>query len=106
MLKPILEVMIEAAREQDAAAQRARQSNIEIAETAAAGAAARAVMRIDEKFSELKQQKADIATVQDPMKGLMARTMEMLINQITGQLFGGQVGTAPGLVDKRGQGGK
>jgi len=106
MLKPVLEVMVEAAREQDAAAQRAKQSNMEIAETAAAGAAARAVMRIDEKFQELRQQKPDIAQSPDPMKGLMARTMEMVINQITGQIFGGQVGQTPGLVDKRDQGGE
>jgi uncharacterized protein (DUF2342 family) len=58
-------------------------------------------MRIDERFNELKQQKPDIATVQDPMKGQMARTMEMLMNQLTGMLFGGQVGPTPGLVDKR-----
>jgi len=106
MLKPILEVMVEAAREQDAAAQRARQSNMEIAETAAAGAAARAVMRIDEKFQELRQQKPDIAQSPDPMKGLMARTMELFINQLTGQMFGGQVGPTPGMVDMRGQGGR
>jgi len=48
-------------------------------------------------------QKADIATVQDPMKGLMARTMETMMNQLTGMVFGGQVGPTPGLVDKRAQ---
>jgi len=48
-------------------------------------------------------QKADIATVQDPMKGLMARTMETMMNQLTGMAFGGQVGPTPGLVDKRAQ---
>jgi hypothetical protein len=72
-----------------------------IAEAAAAGAAARATMRIDERFNELKQQKPDIATVQDPMKGLMARTMEMMMNRLTGMVFGGQVPPTPGLVDKR-----
>jgi hypothetical protein len=40
------------------------------------------------------------------MKGLIARTMETVINQITGQMFGGKVGPTPGLVDKREQGGK
>ena len=77
-----------------------------LAEAAAAGAAARATMRIDERFEELKEKKTDIATVQDPIKGLMARTMETMINRITGMMFGGQVGPTPGLVDKRAQGGQ
>ncbi len=102
-LKPIMDVMEQARRDMDAAAQRARESNAEIAEAAAAGAAARAVMRIDERFSELKQQKPDIAQAPDPMRGLMARTMETIMNQLTGQMFGGgQAGPVPGLVDKRG----
>ncbi len=101
-IKPVLDVMEQARRDMDAAAQRARESNAEIAEAAAAGAAARAVMRIDEKFSELKQQKPDIAQAPDPMKGLMARTMETIMNQLTGQMLGGQAGPVPGLVDKRG----
>jgi len=44
------------------------------------------------------------------MEGLMARTMEMMISRMTGMMFGGQgggqVGPTPGMVDKRGQGGK
>jgi len=64
-------------------------------------------MRIDEKFSEFKQRKTDIATVPDPMKGLMARTMETMMNRMTGMFGGpgGQVPPTPGMVDKRGQGG-
>jgi hypothetical protein len=100
-IKPILDVMDQARRDMDAAAQRARESNAEIAVEAAAGAAARAVARIDEKFAELKQQKVDIATVQDPMKGLMARTMEMMMERMNAMLIGAPAGPTPGLVDKR-----
>ena len=101
MLKPILDVMEKAREDMDAAAERARASTEEVAQAAAAGAAARAAMHIDEKFEQLKQQKADIATVQDPMKGLMARTMETLMNRVTGMMLGGQVGPTPGMVDTR-----
>jgi len=58
---------------------------------------------MEQKFP---QQKPDIAHAPDPMKGLMARTMETLMNHITGMMFGGQVGPTPGLVDKRNQGGQ
>jgi hypothetical protein len=102
-IKPILDIMEKAREDMDAAAQRAKESGAAIAEAAAAGAAARATMHIDEKFNELKQQKPDIATVQDPMKGLMARTMETMVNRLQSMLFGGgdQVSPTPGLVDKR-----
>jgi hypothetical protein len=40
------------------------------------------------------------------MKGLMARTMESMMTRVTGMMFGGQVGSTPGMVDKRDQGGK
>ena len=59
------------------------------------------------KMFELMQQKEtkkpDIAQVPDPMKGVLARMMETIVNQLTGQAFGSQVGSNPGLVDKRGQ---
>jgi len=101
MAKPVLEMMSKSREELDAAVARAKESSMAIAEAAAAGAAARATMRIDERFNELKQQKPDIATVQDPMKGIMARTMEMLMNRLTGVVVGGEVPPTPGLVDKR-----
>jgi hypothetical protein len=102
-IKPILDIMEKAREDMDAAAQRAKESGAAIAEAAAAGAAARATMHIDEKFNEIKQQKADIATVQDPMKGLMARTMETMVNRLQSMFGGGggQVPPTPGLVDKR-----
>lgn len=58
-------------------------------------------------FMEQKlPQKSDIAMAPDPMRGLVARTMETIMNQMTGRMFGGGVGPTPGLVDKRGQGGQ
>jgi len=99
--KPVLDMMEKSRLELDAAAARARESTMQIAEVAAASAAARATAHIDQRFNELKQQKADIATVQDPMKGLMARTMEMMMGQLTGMLPGGKVSPTPGLLDKR-----
>jgi len=100
-IKPILDIMEKARVDMDAAAERARASTEDVAQAAAAGAAARAAMHIDEKFEQLKQQRADIATVQDPMKGLMARTMETMMNRVTGMMLGGQVPPTPGLVDER-----
>jgi len=100
-IKPILDIMEKAREDMDAAAERARASTAEAAEAAAAGAAARAVIHIDERFDRMMQQKADIATVQDPMKGLMARTMETMFNRLTGSLLGGQVAPTPGMVDER-----
>jgi len=107
-IKPILDVMEQARRDMDAAAQRAKESNMQIAEAAAMGAAGGVLGRIDAKFEELKKQKPDIATVQDPMKALMARTMEGMMSRLqTMMLGGGQSGgeqmadLGPGFVDKR-----
>jgi len=110
MVKPVLDMMEKSRQELDAAAARAKESSMEIAEAAAAGAAARATMRIDERFDQIARQKKDIAETEKPMEGLMARTMESMIQRMTGMMFGGQgggqVGPTPGMVDKRGQGGK
>ncbi len=106
VMKPILDVMEQARKDMDAAAQRAKESNAEIAEAAAMGAAGGVLGRIDAKFAELKQQKTDIATVPNPMKGLMARTMEMMMNRMSALMGGGQagqVGAPPGFVDTRSQ---
>lgn len=104
-LKPIMDIMEQARTDMDAAAQRAKDSNTEIAEMAAAGAAVRAVSHIDARFEELKAHKPDIASTPNPMQGMMARTMEMLMNQLMGQLMpGSQGGAIPGFVDKRTQG--
>lgn len=54
-------------------------------------------------------QKPDIAQAPNPMKGLMARTMETVMNQLMGMVGGGggqgNVPPTPGLIDKRAQGG-
>ena len=108
-IKPILDIMEQSRKDMDAAAQRAKESNIEIAEIAAAGAAARAVGRIDEKFEEVKKQKADIATVPQPFQGMFARVMETAVQNFTNRLMGTptQQGAnlPPGWSDKRQQGG-
>jgi hypothetical protein len=102
-VKPMLDMMERSRQELDAAAARAKESNMAIAEAAAMGAAGGVLGRIDARFEELKRQKADIATVEKPMQGLMARTMELMMNRLTGMVFGGggQVPPTPGLVDKR-----
>ncbi len=107
MFEPVLEMIDKSRQELDAAAQRNRETMMEVASAAAGEAAARATMRIDERFNQMLERKKDIAEVQDPMKGLIARTMETIINQMTGQMFGGggAVGPTPGLVDKRQRGG-
>lgn len=102
-IKPVLDVMEQARKDMDAAAQRARESNIEIAELAAAGAAARAVSRIDEKFEEVRKEKADIATVSQPFQGMIARTLETIMDNLTKRLtgMGGQeTSLPPGWTDK------
>jgi hypothetical protein len=108
--RPVLEMMEKSREELDAAVARAKESSMAIAETAAAAAAARAAMHIDERLNELKEvrkEKADIATVQDPMMGLFARTLETMMNKFTGMAFGrnaaGGAPDNPGLVDKRTQ---
>ncbi len=91
-IQPILETMEQARRDMDAAAARAKESSIEIAEIAAAGAAARAVSRIDEIFEATRQAKTDVATVQKPMEGMFARAMESLMNTVMSRFTGGTGG--------------
>jgi hypothetical protein len=105
-LKPILEIMEKAREDMDAAAERARHSTEEAAASAAAAAAARAAAHIDQRFDELKHQKKDIAETEKPMEGVMARTMEIVMQRLQGMMFGGQVDQTPGMVDKRTEGGK
>ena len=109
--RPVLEMMEKSREELDAAVARAKESSMAIAETAAAAAAARAALHIDGKINELKEvrkEKVDIATVEDPMRGLLARTLETMMNQFTGRMFGGanaggNAPSNPGLVDRRTQ---
>jgi len=107
--RPVLEMMEKSREELDAAVARAKESSMAIAETAAAAAAARAALHIDGRINELKEvrkEKVDIATVEDPVRGLLARTLETMMNQFTGMMFGGgnaggNAASNPGLVDRR-----
>lgn len=105
-IKPILDIMEKAREDMDSAAERAKASTEEVALAAAAGAAARAAVHIDERFDQMAKQKVDIATVEDPFKGLMARTLESALERIPGVMSGQKPGATPGLVDKRNRGGE
>jgi hypothetical protein len=101
-VKPIIELMKETRAEQDAAADRARGSSVDIATKAAQETAETVVNYLEQKKSE----KPDIASTPDPIKGFMARAMETMWNQINSKLFGGgqQGGTTqlpPGWSDMR-----
>ncbi len=101
MVKPMLDMMDKSRQELDAAAARAKESSMEMAETAAMGAVGGVLGRIDAKFEELKKQKADIATVENPMQGFMARAMESMWERMLGIVTPGRTEKIPGLVDER-----
>lgn len=88
-------------------AKEMRQAEGQAAEVAASQAAAEAAERVAAYFD---QKKPDIAATPNPMMGVMARTMETLLNNIVGKMTGGvQSGQAqlpPGWVDERQQGGQ
>ena len=110
-IKPILDIMEKAREDMDAAAARAKESGEEIAEKAAMGTAGALLGRIDQKFEEAKKEKADIATVPNPLQGVFARTMETTLNNLTQRLMGGGgqaqqgMGLPPGWSDNRQKGG-
>lgn len=108
MFEPMLAMIDKSRQELDAAAQRNQESMMQVASAAAGEAAARVAAHDDERFNRTQERKKDIAEVQDPMKGLMARTMETVISQITSQMFGGgqagQQALPPAWKDER-QGG-
>lgn len=88
-LEPLMKMIQVSREEMDATAQRNRESMMETASAAAGEAAARAAAHIDQRFDQMQEKKKDIAEVQDPMKGLMARTMESMIQRMQGMMFGG-----------------
>ena len=86
-----------------------REGAVELAQQAAgeaaATAAARATAHMDARFDQILAQKAE-AKPPDTMEGVMARTMNTVMQQFTQMMFGGQggqVGPTPGMVDKRAQ---
>ena len=101
-IKPILDIMEQSRTDMDAAAQRAKESNMEIAAAAAQGAAGGVLGRIDAGFEALKQQQADIATVENPMEGMKARMMQTLWGRLMG-LVTGQGPQVPKFADERGK---
>jgi hypothetical protein len=109
MFEPVLEMMEKSRQELDAAAARNQESMTEVAMKAGSQAGAMAMEHIDQRFNQMQERKKDIAEVQDPMKGLMARTMESMMQRMQGMMFGGGqggqdlAGPTPGMVDRRGQ---
>lgn len=84
-------------------AQEMRQTEGQVAKETGIAMGGEIAGRMFDFMEQRLPQKSDIAMAPDPMKGLMARTMETMINRMTGQMFGGGVGPTPGLVDKRTQ---
>lgn len=111
-LEPLMRMIQTSREEMDAAAQRNKESMTEVAMKAGSQAGAMAMEHIDQRFNQMQERKKDLAETEKPMQGLMARTMESVINRITGQMFGGgqggqnMAGPTPGMVDKRQQGGQ
>jgi len=104
-LKPILDVMDQARRDMDAAAQRARESNVEIATKAAAEVGGQAVDWMEQKFNQIQSQKTEAAKKPNEMEEMMNRMMGMMMKQVMGQMTGMPDTDTPVLVDKRNQGG-
>lgn len=102
LMEPVLKLMKETREEQDAAAARARDSSLEMAREAAQEALGRAMPYLDERLKEVEaavQKKPDIASTPHPLQGVMARTMETLMNRLLA-VFG--VGSQPGQEGERG----
>ena len=59
--------------------------------------------RLFDYLEQKQPKKVETEKKTDPMRNLMSRTMELLMNQLTGQLSGGQLSANPGLSDKRQQ---
>lgn len=99
-IQPILSLMEKSRADMDAAAQRAKESNQEIANRAAAGAAAQVMPSIDQLASQLASQK--IASSPNPMAAMFTDAMQPYLGQMMGNIMGslqpkpGQPGPQPG----------
>lgn len=92
-MEPFLKMMQETRSEMDAAALRARASVDEAASKAADGTAAKVADFLAPRLEALEQKKPDIASTANPMAGMMARSMETLMDRLlSGMGFGGQPG--------------
>lgn len=84
-------------------AQEMRQTEGQVAKETGLAMGGEIAGRLFDFMDQRLPQKADIAQSPKPFEGLMARTMETMINRMTGQMFGDTVGPTPGMVDKRTQ---
>ena len=88
-MEPLLKVMREGREEMDAAARRAKDSNLDVAREAAQESLGRAMPYIDERLGSLEESLK--RSEPNPMAGLMARTMEGVMKQLMGSFgMGGQ----------------
>jgi hypothetical protein len=84
-------------------AQEMRQTEGQVAKETGIAMGSEIAGRMFDFMEQRLPQKADIAMAPDPMKGLVARNMEMMFNRLLGMVGGGPPGPTPGLVDKRTQ---
>lgn len=82
-------------------AQEMRQTEGQVAKETGIAMGSEIAGRMFDFMEQRLPQKSDIAMAPDPMKGLMARTMETMFNRLTGTMLGGKPGATPGLVDER-----
>jgi hypothetical protein len=84
-IQPILSLMEKSREDMDSAAQRAKESNQEIANRAAAGAAAQVMPSIDQLASQLAAQK--IASSPNPMMSMFTDAMQPYLGQMIGNMM-------------------
>lgn len=93
-IQPILSLMEKSREDMDAAAQRAKESNQEVAMRAAAGVGAQIMPEIEALKGQM------IATSPNPMMSMFAQTMQPLLGQVMGNMMTmfqpKQLGTQPG----------
>lgn len=90
-LRPILDLMKETRAEQDAAAARAKESNVEIAERAAVGGADLLAERVVPEIRTMMEKQKPASpgtTAQDRMFGPMADMMGQQMGNMFGRMFG------------------
>jgi hypothetical protein len=84
-------------------AQEMRQTEGQVAKETGIAMGSEIAGRMFDFMEQRLPQKSDIAMAPKPFEGVMARTMETMMNRLLGITGGGQPGPTPGLVDKRTQ---
>lgn len=92
MIEATLKVMRESREEMDAAALRSKASVDEAAKKAAEDTASRVADYLEPRLAALEQKKPDIATTQNPMQGVMARSLEAIMDRLMNSLAPGSQG--------------